>query len=63
MSNKTFILIASAIFFLIALGHLLRVIFGLHWRVGGLVVPMGVSWAAAVVTSYLAYSGFKLNKR
>jgi hypothetical protein len=63
MTNKTFSLVASVIFLIIALGHLSRLVF--HWSVslGGWAVPSWVSWVAVLVFAYLALEGFRLAKK
>lgn len=63
MSQKTFLLTVAALFSLIALLHLLRLVFGWEAIIGGLIVPMWVSWAAVLVAGYLAFEGLRLGKR
>lgn len=62
MSQRSFPLITGAIFTLIALLHLLRIVFGWEAIIGGWVLPAWVSWAALPVAGYLAYEGFRLGK-
>ena len=50
---------STAIFAVIALGHLARVIFGWDAAIGGWLVPMWISWAAILVGGFLAYTGYK----
>ena len=59
MSQHVFSLVAGVVFGLIALGHLLRVIFDLSLDVQGISIPMWASWLAIVVMGYLAYEGFR----
>ena len=63
MTQKTFSLVASVIFLLIALGHLSRLIFKVSVLLGGWTVPSWVSWVAALVFAYLALAGFRLAKK
>lgn len=63
MSPKTFSLTAGVVFALVALGHILRVIFAPEWTVQGRAVPMWASWVAIVIAGYLAYEGFRLSKK
>jgi hypothetical protein len=42
----------------VAIAHLLRVVFGWEMRIGGLDIPQWVSWLALVVAAVLAYLGF-----
>ena len=60
MNPRTFSLTAGVFFLLIALGHLLRVAFGVSFVVGSNSVPMWASGIAVIVTGYLAYAGFRL---
>ena len=59
MSKKTFFTVSGAVFLLIALFHLLRII--QEWRVtlDGSVVPFWISWVAVIAGLYLAYQGLK----
>ena len=63
MSQKTFSLIAGVIFLLIALGHLLRVAFGVPFAVYDIPVPMWASALAVVVMGFLAYEGLRLGQK
>jgi hypothetical protein len=63
MSQKTFSLTAGVIFALIALGHILRVVFALEWTVQGQAIPMWASWVALLIAGYLAYEGFLLGRK
>lgn len=63
MSQKTFSLLAGLIFLVIALMHILRLIFGWHATLEGRTLPMWVSWVALLIAGYLAYEGFRLSRR
>jgi hypothetical protein len=63
MTHKTFTLIASVMFLVIALGHLSRLVFKVSVLLGGWAVPSWVSWVAALVFAYLALEGFRLAKK
>ena len=62
MSQKTFSFVAAVIFLLIALLHVLRLVYGWAAVIGGWTVPIWVSWAALVIAIFLAYQGFRLSK-
>lgn len=62
MKQKTFNLVVGVIFLLIALLHVLRLLWGWEAAIGGWEVPMGLSWVALVVSGYLAYTAFRLGK-
>ena len=59
MNQKTYNGITAALFLIIALLHLLRIIFGWPAEIGGVGIPMWASWLALVVTGALAYVGFR----
>ena len=63
MTQRTFSLIAAAVFSLIALGHALRLLFGWHVTVENMVVPFWISGIGLAVAGYLAYQGFMLGRR
>ena len=63
MTTKSFALTAGAIFSLISLLHLLRIIFGWQAVLEGWTVPLWPSWMALLVGAYLAYQGFRLGKK
>ena len=63
MNQKTFSLVASVIFLLIALIHALRLAFGWHAVVNIWAVPMWVSWVALAIALYLASEGFRLARK
>jgi len=62
MSQKTFTLTAGVIFALVAVLHLLRLLFRWQAVIGGWNVPTWVSCVALVLSGYLGYCAFKLNK-
>ena len=63
MSHKTFSLVVGVVFLLIAVGHLLRVVFGATFVVQGMTVPMWPSVLAVLVMGYLAFEGFRLSSK
>jgi phosphoglycerol transferase MdoB-like AlkP superfamily enzyme len=60
MSRRAYLLITAVIFSLVALLHLVRIIFGWNAMLGSWSVPMWLSWVALIVTGALAYFGFSL---
>lgn len=62
MTQKQFNLVAGTIFAVIAVLHLLRLIY--HWNalIANRPVPLGASVVAFVVAGYLAWQGFRLRK-
>ena len=61
MDQRTYNIVTAALFLIIAVLHLLRVILGWPARIGGLDIPVWASWLALVVTGGLAYFGFRLS--
>jgi hypothetical protein len=59
VNQKTYNGIAAALFLIIALLHLLRIVFGWPAEIGRVGIPMWASWLALVVTGGLAYVGFR----
>ncbi len=62
MKQKTFTTVAGVVFSIVAVLHLVRLLF--HWEavIGGWAVPTWVSYLALAVSGYLAYSAFTLGK-
>jgi hypothetical protein len=63
MSQKAFSLTAGVLFLLIALGHLLRVVFGVSFVVHDIPIPIWASLVAAVVMGFLSYEGFHFARK
>ena len=63
MSEKTFAAIAAAIFGLVALLHLLRLLMGWSIVIEAWTVPMWLSWIGLVVAGALSYFGARLARR
>jgi hypothetical protein len=50
--------VTAAVFVIVAIAHLLRIILGWHVEIGGLSIPVWVSWLAVILAGALAYFGF-----
>jgi len=62
MPEKTF-LGATAVLFALVFGvHLARVINGWGFNIGGLDVPIWVSWVAFIVAGYMSWTAISLKK-
>jgi hypothetical protein len=59
MTVKTFSTLAAAIFALIALLQLIRIVMGWSVTFNGIDVPFWVSWIAVVVAGALSFVGFR----
>lgn len=60
MNQRSFSLLAGIIFTIIALLHVLRIIYGWDPVVEGWPVPKWISWVALIVSGYLGYEGLRL---
>lgn len=63
MKTKNYCLVAGIMFGLVAIGHAARLTFHLPLYIGGMVVPMWVSWCGVVATTVLAACGFAASSR
>ncbi len=63
MRQNSYALIAGVVFLVIALGHLLRVVFGISVVVYDVPIPMWASVVAVVVMGFLSYEGFRLARK
>jgi hypothetical protein len=62
-SPKTGLRVASVLFGIFAIGHLLRLINQAQVTVGTLTIPMGVSWIALIVAAILCVWLWRLASR
>ena len=60
MSSKSFFLIAGAIFAIVALAHLLRIVMAVPVTIGSWAVPIWVSWLGMILAGGLSYFGLRL---
>jgi hypothetical protein len=63
LDQKTYDTITGALFLIVAVVHLVRIIVGWSAQIGGLDIPPWVSWLAIVVAGALAYFGFRHSSR
>jgi hypothetical protein len=63
MDQKTFSMLAGAIFALVALLHALRIYMGWPILIGGWNAPMWLSWIGLVLAGGLSYFGLSLATR
>jgi hypothetical protein len=62
-SPKTGLRVASVLFGIFAIGHLLRLINHAQVTVGTLTIPLGVSWIAMIVATMLCVWLWRLSSR
>jgi hypothetical protein len=60
MSPRTYCVLSSVVFTVVAGGHLLRASRSVPVMVGAWQLPIAASWAAAVIGAALAAWGFRL---
>jgi uncharacterized protein involved in cysteine biosynthesis len=58
LNRNTYVTLTAAIFVLVAMAHVLRIIFGWSVEIGGLIIPFWLSWLAVLAAGALAYLGF-----
>ena len=63
MEAKTFSLVAGAIFAVVALAHLARIVMDWSVIIGDWSIPMWVSWVALIVAGGLSLVGLRLSQR
>jgi hypothetical protein len=63
MNQRSFSLVAGIIFSLIALLHVLRIIFNWDAVIGGWPVPQWISWVALLIAGFLGYEGLRLTMK
>jgi hypothetical protein len=63
MDLKRYLMMAGAIFVLVALAHLVRALMDWPIVIAGWIVPIWPSWLAFVIAGALGYVGLSLAKR
>jgi len=63
VGQRSYNALTAAIFTVVAVAHLLRVILGWTVQIGSWEIPIWVSWLALVVAGLLAWVGFRQNLR
>ena len=58
LNRKTYMMVTATLFLVVAIMHLLRIIFGWSVEIGGLSIPFWASWLGVLVAGALAYFGF-----
>ena len=62
MTHKSYTLTVGVIFLVIAILHLLRIVFQWDAMIGGWLVPQWVSWVAVIFAAYLGYQGLSFGR-
>ena len=63
MKKDNFVLLASWIFLLVGVTHIVRLLSGWQVQMGDVMVPMWIYWVEAFGALYLSYLGFQLGKK
>ena len=63
MSQKAFSLVAGLFFSLIAVGHLLRIVYSWSLQIADWTAPMWASWLAVIVAGFLGIAGLQLSRK
>jgi hypothetical protein len=61
MGYKNYCVVSGVLFSLVAIAHLLRIVYGMSIQVDEYVVPMLVSWVGLIVPAGLAFWAFRIN--
>jgi hypothetical protein len=60
MDHKKYCLVSGTLFSLVALAHLLRILFGMAVQVDAYAVPIELSWIGLIVPGALAIWAFRI---
>lgn len=62
MGHKEYSVVSGALFSLVALAHLLRIVFGMSVQVDEYAVPMFFSWVGFIVPAVLGFWAFRISR-
>ena len=62
MNNTNYCLVSGALFILVAIAHLLRIVYDMSIQVDEVMVPMLFSWIGLVVPAALAVWAFRISR-
>ena len=62
MEYKDYCVLSGVLFALVALAHLLRILYGMTVQIDELEIPMFVSWIGLVVPGTLAVWAFRISR-
>ncbi len=62
MGHRGYCVASGMLFSLVALAHLLRIVYGLSIQVEDLAIPMLVSWIGLIVPASLAIWAFRITR-
>ena len=62
MGHKEYCIVSGALLSLVALAHLLRIVYGMSIQVDEYVVPMSFSWVGFIVPGALGIWAFRISR-
>jgi len=63
MTKQTYYYVVSGVFAVVALFHFARALSGWEAIIGGVIIPVWVSWAGFALAGYLSIRGYQFGKR
>lgn len=63
MGQKAYLITTGIFFLVVAVLHLLRLVFGWEILIEGWAIPRWLNFVALIITGHLAYAGFKLSRK
>lgn len=62
MEHKEYCVVSGVLFSLVALAHLLRIVYGMSVQIDEFEVPMLVSWVGFIVPAGLGFWAFRISR-
>ena len=62
MGHNGYCVVSGVLFSLVALAHLLRIVYGMSVQVDEFLVPMFVSWVGFIVPAGLGFWAFRISR-
>jgi hypothetical protein len=62
VNRNTYLTVTATLFLIVAIVHLLRIILGWQVEIGGVSIPLWVSWLAVLAAGAFAYFGFRQHR-
>lgn len=62
MGHRNYCVVSGVLFSLVALAHLLRILYGMSIQVDEYAVPMFASWMGLIVPAGLAFWAFRISQ-
>ena len=62
MGHKEYCVVSGALFSLVALAHLLRIVYAMSIQVDEYVVPMFFSWVGFILPAALGFWAFRISR-